>query len=371
MKGLKTIIVIIGIVLTLTGCTGKEPNEIAYIVAVGIDKGENENYNITMQYVNPSTSSESKESNDENNSIEHLTFQVPNVYAAIEKAGELNSKTFSLAHTKLIIVSRETSEDGIEDITENFIRNDDLRPDVYLAVADGSAKDYLEKVNPKSEVNMAKYYLMIFDKNKMLGLSESIIKNFFCGLKTADYDSVVPIAHSSDESSVSSAVFKGGKMVGTFTAKETEIYKLLEKNKTEGYLTLKNDTTLKNPVTIKTVQKKNPKYHIDHNKKKIEIDLSLEGDINSLSPDYRIDRGLGDFERNCEECVAGECEALIEKAHNQYKSDILKLNERSKIKFLNNDAYNNFKNHVNYSEYKVKVNVDYDIRRTGLVVKEV
>lgn len=370
MKGFKIIIVALFSMLTLTGCIGREPNEIAYVVAVGIDKGENDNYDITLQYVSPSTSG-GEESGGKESEIEHLTFNEPNIYAAIEKAGEANSKTFSLAHTKLIIVSHETSEEGIGDMTENFIRNDDLRPDVYLAVAQGSAKDYLESVNPKSEVNMAKYYLMIFDRNKMLGLSESIIKNFFCSVITADYDSVVPIAHASQEDSVGSAVFKGGKMVGTLTVRETEIYKLLEKDKTEGYLTLQNNTTLPSPVTIKTVQKKSPKYKIDHENKKIEIDISLEGDINALSPDYKIDTGLENFEKNCEDCVAEECETLIRKVLREYKSDILRLNERSKIKFLNNEDYEYFKRHVDYSEYDVKVNVKYDIRRTGLVVKEV
>ena len=37
---------------SLTGCTGKEPNEIAYVVALGIDSTDDDNYKITIQYAN-------------------------------------------------------------------------------------------------------------------------------------------------------------------------------------------------------------------------------------------------------------------------------------------------------------------------------
>ena len=48
---IRIIITIIVVVLTtlLTGCTGKEPNEIAYVVALGIDSTDDDNYKITIQ----------------------------------------------------------------------------------------------------------------------------------------------------------------------------------------------------------------------------------------------------------------------------------------------------------------------------------
>ena len=46
MSRIRIIITIIVVVLTtlLTGCTGKEPNEIAYVVALGIDSTDDGNY---------------------------------------------------------------------------------------------------------------------------------------------------------------------------------------------------------------------------------------------------------------------------------------------------------------------------------------
>ena len=54
MSRIRIIITIIVVVLTtlLTGCTGKEPNEIAYVVALGIDSTDDDNYKITIQYAN-------------------------------------------------------------------------------------------------------------------------------------------------------------------------------------------------------------------------------------------------------------------------------------------------------------------------------
>lgn len=372
MKRLKIISVLIIFLFLLTGCVGKEPNEIAYIVALGIDSGENGKYKITIQYANPSEISGGDEGGDvEESGVESLVLEASDIYAALGIADQLESKTFSLSHTKLIIVSRETSENGIRDMAEMFIRNEELRPDVYLAVAENGAEEYLQNVNPATEVNPAKYYSMIFDKNKFVGLPEGILKNFFISADTGNYDLLLPIAHTSKEETVGSAVFKDGKMVGEIGAFETEIYKLLDRDRAFGYLTLQNDTTLKNPVTIKTVQKKPPKYDIDIDNKTIDVKLKLEGDIYAVSPDYRIEADLDTFEKNCEEYVSGECEKLMRGLLTDMKSDIFRLTERSKAKFLTNEDYDYYKNHVDYSDFEIKVETDFDIRRTGLIVKEV
>lgn len=369
MKRLSFLVLLI--TFLLTGCVGKEPNEIAYVVALGIDSGENGNYKITIQYANPSKISGGEEGgNAEESGVENFVLEAPDIYAAVGLAERLDDKAFSLSHTKLIVVSHETAENGIKDLTELFLRNEELRPDVYLAVAE-NAGEYLQNVNPATEVNPAKYYQLFFDKNKLIGLPEGIVKNFFCGAETGDFDAVLPIARSTDEENISSAVFKGGKMVGEINEFETEIYKLLDKDYASGYLTLQNDTTLKDPVTIKTVQKKLPKYDIDTKNKVITVRLVFEGDIYAISPQYSIAEDLDEFEKNCEDYISGECEKLIKRVISEYKSDIFRLNERSKLKFLTNEDYDYYKNHIDYSDFDIKVQVDFKVRRTGLIVKEV
>ena len=121
MKKFKKVVLTIIVVifsLTLSSCMGREPNEIAYIVALGIDKAENGNYEITIQYANTTQISggASEEGGKVGNQIvENVTVEAPTIYGAIGLANHIVSKTFTLSHAKLIVFSKEVAEEGLKE----------------------------------------------------------------------------------------------------------------------------------------------------------------------------------------------------------------------------------------------------------------
>lgn len=415
----------------ITGCTGTEPNEIAYVVALGIDSAENGSYKVTIQYANPTKISGGGDEKSGGTSgggmVENLVVEAPNIYSAIGLANQIDSKTFSLSHTKLVVFSREIAEKGLKNLTGLFIRSEELRPDVYLAVGIEGAEQYLEAINPVMEINPAKYYQLIFDKNKITGLPHGIEKNFFFGIETGDYDSLLPIAGiaqtedgSSDNTDSSgggkdsenipktnekqqnapmnetpfeykmrnytagenaialtnrseamgSAIFRKDKMVGILGSIDTELYKLLDNDYTHSYLTLYNENTPDYPITVKTVQRKAPKYDIDIQNKTINVKLFLDGDIYSVPSDYNIDSDLEGFENKSAEYVAAACGEFMTRVTEEYESDIFRLNERCKKKFLTNEAYEKYKETADYKNFDIEVEVDFEIKRTGLIIRE-
>ena len=117
MSRIRIIITIIVVVLTtlLTGCTGKEPNEIAYVVALGIDSTDDDNYKITIQYANTTQiSGGASESGGKAGSeiVDNVTIEAPNIYAGVGLANNIVSKSFSMSHAKLIVFSKEVAEKG-------------------------------------------------------------------------------------------------------------------------------------------------------------------------------------------------------------------------------------------------------------------
>ena len=116
---IRIIITIIVVVLTtlLTGCTGKEPNEIAYVVALGIDSTDDDNYKITIQYANTTQiSGGASESGGKAGSeiVDNVTIEAPNIYAGVGLANNIVSKSFSMSHAKLIVFSKEIAEKGVK-----------------------------------------------------------------------------------------------------------------------------------------------------------------------------------------------------------------------------------------------------------------
>ena len=365
MKRIKFAVVLLTFLMLLSGCAGQEPNDISYIVAIGIDKGETGKYKITLQYASPPEISGGEEINLEKSGIRNLTVEGEDIYEAVGKANLHDSKTTFLSHTQVIIFSREVAEEGIEKMSELFINSEELRPDIYLAVAENAEK-YLTSINPETEINPARYYKLFFDAEKLTGLPQSTQKNFFCGIESGAYDTLLPIV-SVEPDKFESAAFHGGRMTGVLNEQETGFYKFLDRDFAGGYITLVNDTDLKEPVTLKISQLKTPHYNIDDENKKITINLSLEGDIYSAPPEYDIENSIEEFKKSCSKHIEGECEKLIKKLITDYKSDILRLNEYAKMMFWNNEDYYNFKNSVDYSKFDIKVNVDLDVRTRGVV----
>ena len=196
---IRIIITIIVVVLTtlLTGCTGKEPNEIAYVVALGIDSTDDDNYKITIQYANTTQiSGGASESGGKAGSeiVDNVTIEAPNIYAGVGLANNIVSKSFSMSHAKLIVFSKEMAEKGVKDMIETLVRSEEIRPDVFIAVANTTANDYLTSVNPEMEVNPAQYYQLIYQKNQLVGIPDGQLREFFTGLYTDNYDSILPVS---------------------------------------------------------------------------------------------------------------------------------------------------------------------------------
>ena len=200
------------------------------------------------------------------------------------------------------------------------------------------------------------------DAEKNTSKYEYDIKNYVGGETT--------IEKKNKAEAIGAAVFEKDKMVGELGEVETEICKILKGDYTYSYLTYYNNDTPDIPITVKTTQQKKPKYKIDTDKKTVDIELYIESDLYSLPADYNVENKIEDFERNVANYTSSTCTEFINNFTKKYNSDILKLNEKVKYKFLTNNQYNWFKKNVDWSEYKFSVCTDFKVRRTGLIVRK-
>ena len=109
------------LIFILTSCVGEEPNDIAYITALGIDEAES-GYIYTIQFAKPNKISGG--SSDEGGSggeiVENISVEAPTIYSAINSANSIVSKTFSMAHAKLIVVSEKAAANGLNGINDTL-----------------------------------------------------------------------------------------------------------------------------------------------------------------------------------------------------------------------------------------------------------
>lgn len=192
------IFVLLAMSFLLSGCQdGNEPNNIAYITAMGFDKAENENYNITIQFAKPTQiSGGTSEQGGKGGSeiIENIMVEAPTIYAAINISNHIVSKKFSLSHIKLFVFSEEIAKEGLKDFTQTLARSEEVRPNVYMAVSQTSANEYLKSNTPVIEVNPAKYYQLVFEENQYNAVPLSALENFYFYQTSPEKDNVLPIA---------------------------------------------------------------------------------------------------------------------------------------------------------------------------------
>ncbi|MCT8139422.1 Ger(x)C family spore germination protein [Anaerobacillus sp. CMMVII] len=129
------------LLLLLSGCLGKEEiNDLALVMAVGIDKGENGDIWITTQVARPAdvrgtTGSAGGEP------IWTATGEGKTIFEAIRNLAKFSSRRIYWGHNMIIVVSEEVAREGIVDIIDFFTRNNELRMRTWIVVTEKKANE--------------------------------------------------------------------------------------------------------------------------------------------------------------------------------------------------------------------------------------
>lgn len=420
--------------LLLSGCMGSEPNDIAYIVAMGFDTAEYNNYKITLQFAKPTQISggASEEGGKGGDIVENVTVEAPNIYSGINIANNIVSKKLSMSHEKLMIFSEEVASNGLNDIMETLSKSYEVRPDMYLAVSKSEAGEFLNSVKPVIEVNPAKYYQLTFEESGGIGIPKNIAQDFYFCKNRLYKDGILPLAgvigtneeeksnnqeneenqENSDESSISDktennnqiipplnengfefklkdyiagtvgiketnkseamgmALFKEGKLVGTMGGIESELYNILNGSFDYGYISFYSKKSPQTPIAIKLQQNKKPKIKVDVKEKKVDINLYLEADLFSLPDNYATEKDITSFENESKNSIKKACEKFLNETINEYNVDILGIIKKAKRNYLTYEEFEKQDWSSAFSDYEINVNPNFYIRRAGMTIRE-
>ena len=121
-KFIAVLLVLIFCLSTLTGCYSAEGLEtLAYAVAIGIDKGENDKIKLSLQFAILSNSSSGSSGGSSSQSQESTvtTVDCNSIDSGIALINSYISKKVNLSHCKAIVISEELAYEGkIDQIIE-------------------------------------------------------------------------------------------------------------------------------------------------------------------------------------------------------------------------------------------------------------
>ncbi|PGN53195.1 spore gernimation protein GerC [Priestia megaterium] len=344
MKGKQIVFIIAIIVSMLTGCWSRtEVNDVAIVLGVALDRGENGKTRLALQIAIPkalgSAGSAGQSSGGPKStmmvSAEGET--VMEAYRIIQ--GKLPREVF-FAHSRVIIVGQKLARDGVSPILDFFSRHRQAHLRSYLLFTKGNAIDLL-KANPQLESVIAE---QIREQEKTgVGLQVRV-REFLKRMLTEGEEpaaaqiSPLPLeatrenetggstASQSTPSLNGAAVFQGDQLTGWLNEKEMRGVLWIRNELESGILTVtiptEKDAGKVGAQILKGSTHIKPIFHKD--KVKVRIDTYGEVEIfeNTSTLDLSDPKAINTLQSVLEKDVKKRIQSTLDKTQKKLKSDI-------------------------------------------------
>ncbi|MDQ1914481.1 Ger(x)C family spore germination protein [Paenibacillus sp. GD4] len=133
------------ILLSLTGCGFKDIDKRFFVVAIGVDKGKDYRYKVTLKLAIPSPKIEPGSED-----FQLVSREANSISEAVRIMKSDVDKEFDLGHAKVILMSKDIAQSAILETIDWMFRRRDIQRIAYLAIAEPSSEEIL-KTSPKSE----------------------------------------------------------------------------------------------------------------------------------------------------------------------------------------------------------------------------
>lgn len=398
-------VVIVLVLAFSSSYTSFSIDNLAFVIAIGIDKAEvSNNLKVTFQIAKPSSISETGSSQGETSIIN--TVETSSINSAINLMNSYIGKEINLSHCKLIVFSEELAIEGISDEVYTLMNNIQIRPSTNIIVSKTDAKYYIENSKPSIESLPTKYYEIFPNSSKYTGhTSNATIGDFFNGLTCTscqpyailggtidvnidnlnDYSAEDPLNTGnikSNETSISGkrgseniglAVFKDDKLVGELNAMETICFSILRNNVNGFLITIKNPQDEESYIDLYLFPDRSTKKKVEivNGTPYITVDCKFTGRIYSMknNANYLDDNVLNEISLSASKYVELQISNYLYKTAKYFKSDISGFGRVALSKFTTLEELTNYNWLENYENSFFTVNSNVSIK-SGFLLTE-
>ncbi|WP_347490644.1 Ger(x)C family spore germination protein [Desulfoscipio sp. XC116] len=389
--------------LILPGCYDySEPDERAWVLAMGLDKGRQNVLTVTVVIAVPKNIvGGSGGEPTGGGGFYTVSLEAPTLLSSLELLNAMVDRRADLSHTKWFVFSRELAEESIAPYFGPITRFYQFRRSSHVVICEGRAEDFLAKGTPKLEDNVGKYYeLLQRGWRNTEFIPFDTFHEFYIKSKEPGVASVALLASLDRETSVfpdnsfkpkgnyqagripreggdkievmGGAVFKEGRMIDTLDGDEVGMQKLFEGTLSFSIMDVLDPKEPDRFLIIEVRPRQKPKIdvRIVDGYPQITADVKLEGEILSIQSGYNYEKpdNLPVLEEAVEKHVREDLEKTIAKSQ-KLGADFLGFGLHAKKLFWTWSQWEAYKWDEKYAGANIAVNVDFKIRRIGLVRK--
>lgn len=180
------IIIIVFILAFSESYSALNLDNLAFVVAMGIDTSNTDKIKVTFEFINVPSNSQGDTSKSE---IILNTVEASSISNAVSLMNSYLEKRINLSHCKIIVFSEEYAKNGIKDEVYSLLNDIQVRPTSNIIISKCSAKYYIQKSKPILENLVTKYYDVFTSASRFAGyIGDATIGNFSnsCYSKTCD-----------------------------------------------------------------------------------------------------------------------------------------------------------------------------------------
>lgn len=412
-KGL-IIFIFVFFAFSFQGCfDSREIDDLAYVIAIGLDKGNNNDLKMTLQVAVPKEIGGQEGGDGGEKSTTIVTIETPSIYSGLNSTNEFLSRQINLSHAKLIVFSEELAKEGLEEYFHAIVRSREFRPQMYVTISRDEAEEFIRNVKPELEISSSKYYELLFKNSNYTALtaatriydlyldseatdrqgvailsgvnkfekSEDIsIKNSTYKEKDRDYPlegdfkaGDIPRISENKAEIMGLAVFDGARMVGELDGEETSFLLMLKGEFNYAYFTIKDPISKDKKIVLNVKKSREPIRNVEMIGDEVLIDVKIPLECDIVSIQSGINYEQGEETKILEEYIAkffkDGIDKLLSKTQKEFGTDIVGFGQKVKRSFLTWSDWENFNWLVKYKYSKINTEVYISIRRSGLMLE--
>lgn len=344
MAKVKAICLLCILTLLLSGCWSKrELNELAIVVALGIDKVDDE-YEITVQIVDPSEVS-MRQASTQRSPVVSYHSKGETIFEAIRKMTTLAARKPYFAHLQVVVLGEDLAKEGISDSLDLISRDHEFRKDFDIIMSyEATAKEVLNVLTPIEKVPANKILNSLKVSEKVWGSTIAInIDELVTRLSEKDNGALISAIEvhgdkrlGADQTNVQRvktpvflkyaglAVFKGDRYIGLLSEGESKSISFLSDKiqSTIEIVTCPKQGTLSTEITNSSTKVKGS---FKNGKPQIDVQINVEQNVGEVECDINLTKNkMVDYiNKKTAQGIDERIEKTLEKIQQQYQVDVL------------------------------------------------
>ena len=393
------ILIIILILTSLTGCYSAQGLEtLAYAVAIGIDKGDNEHLKLSFQFAILGNSSGSGGGSSQSQESTVTTVDCASIDAGISLIDNYISKKVNLSHCKAVVISEELAYEGVSEYIFTLVNDLEMRPDCNIIVSKCKASHYLENSQPTLESVSARYYELTLNSSEYTGLTENVtLEDFYSDmLSTTNQPHAIlggintDSTHSDDKSktpydaqgsykagetpiksetvleNMGLAIFYDDKLVGELTGMEALCHLLVVNKLESATISVPSPFNKDSVINLYIASPKDTKTSVKfvNGTPYIDCEVTITANITSFDDhfDYSNEENLKLIEDYTNTYLEQNISSYLYKTSKEYKCDIANLGRHVVSNYLTWEEWIESDWLYNYQNSFFSVKVDSNVR---------